>query len=72
LRTHTSSHPPHTQTKNSELLALAREAAFYRLPGLADHAGRTVLLPQPGARPYYDALYAETGAACWAACCCVV
>jgi hypothetical protein len=44
-----------------ELQALAREAAFYSLPGLVDHVQGISLMPQPGTRTYYDSLYLETG-----------
>lgn len=45
----------------SELVALAREADFYGLPGLLERIQSTSIMPQPSTRAVYDSIYLETG-----------
>eukprot|EP00775_Hariotina_reticulata_P010958 gene10958-11112_t len=45
----------------SELQALAREAAFYKLHDLLDVIHRSSIQPQPATRTFYDAILLETG-----------
>lgn len=44
-----------------EVHALAREAAFYKLPGLVEALSKGSVMPQPATRAYFDSLYLETG-----------
>jgi hypothetical protein len=65
LERHTRCSPPlltpTTAHHCRQLQALAREADFYQLPGLADRIAQHTLAPAAAKRCRYDSLYLETG-----------